>query len=91
MSSLRVFITDSYPLCGDLWLMRLLSLWVTECLRIFDQYTKWVKVEPRVMWLPGLHIPESYLTALIQSTCRKNGRHLSSRLGAIYAMTSAFI
>ena len=30
-------------------------------------------VEPKVMWLSGLHIPESYLTALVQSTCRKNG------------------
>ena len=29
--------------------------------------------EPYVMWLSGLHIPESYLTALVQATCRKNG------------------
>lgn len=29
--------------------------------------------EPCVMWLSGLHIPESYLTALVQATCRKNG------------------
>ena len=29
--------------------------------------------EPKVMWLSGLHIPESYLTALVQATCRKNG------------------
>jgi hypothetical protein len=25
------------------------------------------------MWLSGLHIPEAYLTALVQATCRKNG------------------
>ena len=25
-----------------------------------------------VMWLSGLHIPESYLTALVQTTCRKH-------------------
>jgi len=25
------------------------------------------------MWLSGLHIPESYLTALVQATCRRNG------------------
>ena len=24
------------------------------------------------MWLSGLHIPESYLTALVQAACRKN-------------------
>ena len=29
--------------------------------------------EPTVMWLSGLQIPESYLTALVQATCRKNG------------------
>lgn len=28
--------------------------------------------EPHVLWLSGLHIPESYLTALVQATCRKN-------------------
>ena len=31
------------------------------------------EAEPSVMWLSGLHIPESYLTALVQATCRKNG------------------
>ena len=25
------------------------------------------------MWLSGLHIPESYLTALVQTTCRAKG------------------
>lgn len=25
------------------------------------------------MWLSGLHIPESYLTAVAQAACRKNG------------------
>ncbi|KAJ0068950.1 hypothetical protein NL108_015209 [Boleophthalmus pectinirostris] len=25
------------------------------------------------MWLSGLHIPESYLTALVQTACRRNG------------------
>lgn len=28
--------------------------------------------EPLVIWLSGLHVPESYLTALIQVACRKN-------------------
>jgi dynein heavy chain len=26
-----------------------------------------------VMWLSGLHVPESFLTALVQIACRKNG------------------
>ena len=29
--------------------------------------------DPLVIWLSGLHIPESYLTALVQTTCRKYG------------------
>ncbi|GAB0196984.1 dynein axonemal heavy chain 10 [Grus japonensis] len=28
--------------------------------------------DPKAMWLSGLHVPESYLTALVQATCRKN-------------------
>lgn len=28
--------------------------------------------EPKVMWLSGLHVPEAYLTALVQATCRRN-------------------
>ncbi|XP_070411429.1 dynein axonemal heavy chain 10-like [Nothobranchius furzeri] len=31
------------------------------------------KGEPKVIWLAGLHVPESYLTALVQAACRKNG------------------
>ncbi len=35
------------------------------------QYDLWCKQgDPLVMWLSGLHIPESYLTALVQTTCK---------------------
>lgn len=35
------------------------------------QYKDWVNIgEPAVVWLSGIHIPESYLTALVQTTCR---------------------
>ena len=39
------------------------------------QYARWARTgcEPRVMWLSGLHVPESYLTALVQATCRRHG------------------
>lgn len=38
------------------------------------QYNSWAKVEePPVMWLSGLHIPEAYLTALVQTSCRIKG------------------
>lgn len=45
--------------------------WVAHFERRLAQYRAWVDVEePKVIWLSGLHIPESYLTALIQTTCR---------------------
>ena len=38
----------------------------------YIQYDNWEKNgEPKVMWLPGLHIPGSYLKAIIQVTSRK--------------------
>jgi dynein heavy chain len=38
------------------------------------QYSDWINInEPNVIWLSGLHIPESYLTALVQTTCRSKG------------------
>ena len=47
------------------------------CVHMYDCIDKWPTLqvnerEPQVMWLSGLHIPESYLTALVQATCRKN-------------------
>ncbi|KAM9056172.1 dynein axonemal heavy chain 10 isoform 4-T4 [Megaptera novaeangliae] len=51
-----------------------LGNWMPYFLRRFSQYATWVtESEPSVMWLSGLHIPESYLTALVQATCRRNG------------------
>ncbi|XP_072367150.1 dynein axonemal heavy chain 10 isoform X2 [Scyliorhinus torazame] len=54
--------------------LKSLGNWMIHFKRRFDQYMSWVEEgEPNVMWLSGLHIPESYLTALVQATCRKNG------------------
>ncbi|XP_071945421.1 dynein axonemal heavy chain 10-like [Antedon mediterranea] len=54
--------------------LKSLGNWMVHFQRRFAQYTTWVnESEPAVMWLSGLHIPESYLTALVQATCRKNG------------------
>ena len=45
--------------------------WMDHFLRRFQQYKDWIEIEePKAMWLSGLHIPESYLTALVQTTCR---------------------
>ncbi|XP_019604311.2 dynein axonemal heavy chain 10 [Rhinolophus sinicus] len=54
--------------------LKSLGNWMVYFLRRFSQYTSWVtEGEPNVMWISGLHIPESYLTALVQATCRRNG------------------
>uniref|UniRef100_A0A1I8IXA8 G_PROTEIN_RECEP_F1_2 domain-containing protein n=1 Tax=Macrostomum lignano TaxID=282301 RepID=A0A1I8IXA8_9PLAT len=54
--------------------LKSLANWMNHFEKRYQQYSQWVnEEEPRVMWLSGLHIPESYLTALVQATCRKNG------------------
>ncbi|CAF0851193.1 unnamed protein product [Rotaria sordida] len=51
-----------------------LANWMDHFLRRNQLYSGWINDgEPNVVWLSGLHIPESYLTALVQATCRKNG------------------
>eukprot|EP01033_Poteriospumella_lacustris_P008676 gene8676-6241_t len=51
-----------------------LGSWMGHFSRRHQQYSKWITTgEPAVMWLSGLHIPESYLTALVQTTCRARG------------------
>jgi len=48
--------------------------WMGHFERRYKQYRDWIDIEePKVIWLSGLHIPESYLTALIQTTCRSKG------------------
>ncbi|TWW56007.1 Dynein heavy chain 10, axonemal [Takifugu flavidus] len=54
--------------------LKSLGNWMSHFKRRYEQYSDWVdKGEPKVMWLSGLHIPESYLTAMVQAACRKNG------------------
>jgi len=51
-----------------------LSSWMLWFLRRYRQYKDWVEVgEPKVMWLSGLHIAETYIAALVQSACRRQG------------------
>ncbi|POM59710.1 hypothetical protein PHPALM_31519 [Phytophthora palmivora] len=48
-----------------------LGSWMEHFTKRFKQYMDWVaNGDPRVVWLSGLGIPESYLTALVQATCR---------------------
>ncbi|CAH0724307.1 unnamed protein product, partial [Brenthis ino] len=45
--------------------------WIDHFMARTKQYTDWATIEePVVIWLSGLHIPESYLIAHIQMACR---------------------
>lgn len=49
-----------------------LGAWMVHFKRRIKQYDDWAnKEEPVVMWMSGMHIPGSYLTALVQTTCRR--------------------
>jgi dynein heavy chain len=48
-----------------------LGSWMLWFERRYKQYKAWVENgEPAVMWLSGLHIPETYTAALVQTACR---------------------
>ncbi|KAH8295402.1 hypothetical protein KR018_010894 [Drosophila ironensis] len=50
-----------------------LASWLEHLHQRAVQYKYWtLSGEPLVMWLSGLHIPQSYLTALVQIACRRN-------------------
>ncbi|KAF4667711.1 Dynein heavy chain 10, axonemal [Perkinsus chesapeaki] len=51
-----------------------LGSWMDHFRRRLEQYNGWItKGDPYVMWLAGLHVPESLLSALVQAACRKRG------------------
>jgi dynein heavy chain, axonemal len=48
-----------------------LGSWMMWFQQRYRQYRDWVqKGEPAVIWLSGLHIPETYIAALVQAACR---------------------
>jgi dynein heavy chain len=70
--------------------LKSLGNWMLHFDRRYAQYKAWVEQgEPTVMWLSGLHIPESYLTALVQTTCRKNGWALDR--STLYSAVTEFV
>jgi dynein heavy chain len=51
---------------------KMLGSWMDFHGRRQTQYAGWVKGgEPKVIWLSGLSIPETYTAALVQTTCRR--------------------
>ncbi|VDD77521.1 unnamed protein product [Mesocestoides corti] len=66
-----------------------LANWFTHFRQRIDQYKLWTTSgEPVVMWLSGLHVPESYLSAVVQATCRRNGWPLDK--SAIFTSVTQF-
>jgi len=53
---------------------KMLGSWMTFHGKRQTQYKSWVdEGEPKVMWMSGLSIPETYTAALVQTTCRRYG------------------
>ncbi|KXZ49756.1 DHC2 protein [Gonium pectorale] len=51
-----------------------LGAWMLWFGRRYRQYKEWAEHgEPKVIWLSGLHIPETYIAALVQAACRDKG------------------
>lgn len=66
-----------------------LGNWMAHFAARHRQYTDWIgQGDPTVMWLSGLHIPESYLTALVQVTCRRKGWALDR--STLFTITTKF-
>ncbi|KAK2587900.1 hypothetical protein KPH14_003996 [Odynerus spinipes] len=66
-----------------------LASWIDHFQKRLVQYTDWSSAtEPIVMWLSGLHVPETYLAALVQMTCRRNNWPLDHSL--IYTTVTKF-
>ena len=75
-------------LCPDT--QKPLGSWVTHYTKRHEQYEGWIHTgESIVMWLSGLHIPESYLTALVQTTCRMRGWPLDK--STLYTVVTKYV
>jgi MoxR-like ATPase len=68
-----------------------LGSWMVHFARRHDQYTRWIAEgrDPKVIWLSGLHVPESYLTALVQASCRRKKWPLDK--STLYTKVTTFV
>jgi dynein heavy chain len=67
-----------------------LANWMSHFHRRAAQYKAWCSHgEPKVMWLSGLHIPETYLAALVQQCCRTKGWPLDR--SSLFTKTTKFL
>jgi len=67
-----------------------LGSWLTHFERRNAQYVEWLtNGEPAVMWLSGLHIPQPFLAALVQTACRSKGWPLDKSI--MYTEVTRFV
>lgn len=66
-----------------------LSTWISNFRKRYEQYKEWTQSgQPKVIWLSGLHYPECFLSALLQTTCRKEGWALDETI--LYTVVTKF-
>ncbi|KAB0803715.1 hypothetical protein PPYR_00685 [Photinus pyralis] len=64
--------------------------WMQHFQARHSQYSFWAaQGDPMVLWLSGLHIPETYLAALVQIACRKNNWPLDR--STIYTTVTSYL
>jgi len=67
-----------------------LSNWIAMWVKRQEQYQAWVDDgEPLVMWLSGLSIPETFLAAVVQTTCRRKRWPLDK--STLYSKVTSFV
>eukprot|EP00958_Prasinococcus_capsulatus_P027403 scaffold5502_cov390-Prasinococcus_capsulatus_cf.AAC.6 len=69
----------------------MLGSWMTYFLRRYQQYKDWkdAKQYPKVVWLAGLHIPETFIAALVQTACREKGWPLDK--STLYTKVTSYV
>jgi dynein heavy chain len=66
-----------------------LGSWMDHYTKRFQQYDTWTKEgDPMVFWLSGLHVPQSLLSSLVQTTCRRRGWALDK--STLYTQVTKF-
>lgn len=64
--------------------------WMEHYQKRQEQYFNWtVQGDPMVLWLSGLHIPETYLAAIVQIACRRNNWPLDR--STLYTKVTEFV
>ncbi|XP_015836813.2 dynein axonemal heavy chain 10 [Tribolium castaneum] len=64
--------------------------WMEHFEKRQDQFFNWSNTgEPAVLWISGLHIPETYLAALVQIACRLNNWPLDR--STLYTSVSEYV